>query len=86
MTEPYDITGPADRAQGLRRYVDRMGREWTEPSPMLCLTCPACGYQGGLVEFRFSPKLEFTCPRCGRADVLPLDDEDAEPDDAEDRS
>jgi hypothetical protein len=35
VTEPYDITGPADRAQGLRRFVDRTGREWTEPRPVL---------------------------------------------------
>jgi hypothetical protein len=31
MSEPYDVTRPADHARGIRRYVDRTGREWTEP-------------------------------------------------------
>jgi hypothetical protein len=33
MSEPYDVTRPADAARGLVRYCDRTGREWTEPAP-----------------------------------------------------
>jgi hypothetical protein len=33
MSEPYDVTTARDRAEGFRRYVDRTGREWTEPRP-----------------------------------------------------
>jgi hypothetical protein len=32
MSEPYDVTSPDDRARGLRRLVDRTGREWIEPT------------------------------------------------------
>lgn len=30
MSEPYDVTTPADVAQGIRRFSDRTGRTWTE--------------------------------------------------------
>lgn len=33
MSEPYDVTTEADRRDGVRRYSDRTGREWTESVP-----------------------------------------------------
>ena len=59
MSEPYDVTRPADADRGLLRFCDRTGREWTEPDPGvvhwegptacgLCGVVQRCSERGGL--------------------------------------
>lgn len=51
MSEPDDVTRPADADRGLVRYCDRTGREWTEPDPDVVwwegpTECDLCGWTG----------------------------------------